>query len=210
MIRLVLDSFEVSGPYGMHKALLHEPLWASFAEFLDLLPARRFPANMLRQATQLILTALDYLHKCDVVHTGELAFFAGFRSNMAPDLTPNNVLMRVKDPSILSRVAQEEDEEPNARIVRSDRTIYTSRLLPISPGQPVIGDFGEARVGRNKHRGIVMPRVMRAPEVILGMDWDNKVDIWAIGTMVRQIIPFLPSPLLIVPCLIRLWTMLML
>ncbi len=29
-----------------------------------------------------------------------------------------------------------------------------------------------------------MPGIYRAPEVILGMDWDSKVDIWAIGVMV--------------------------
>ena len=29
-----------------------------------------------------------------------------------------------------------------------------------------------------------MPDVYRAPEVILQIDWDKKIDIWAIGTMV--------------------------
>jgi hypothetical protein len=29
-----------------------------------------------------------------------------------------------------------------------------------------------------------MPRVYRAPEVMLGMNWDSKVDIWAVGQTV--------------------------
>ncbi|GLA99708.1 hypothetical protein AtubIFM57143_008406 [Aspergillus tubingensis] len=29
-----------------------------------------------------------------------------------------------------------------------------------------------------------MPGIYRAPEVILGMEWDYKVDIWSIGNMV--------------------------
>ena len=41
-----------------------------------------------------------------------------------------------------------------------------------------------ARVGQ-KHSGDIMPHIDRAPEVILGMDWDSKVDIWTIGIMVR-------------------------
>jgi hypothetical protein len=31
-----------------------------------------------------------------------------------------------------------------------------------------------------------MPGIYRAPEVILEMDWDSKVDIWAIGVMVSK------------------------
>lgn len=31
-----------------------------------------------------------------------------------------------------------------------------------------------------------MPGIYRAPEVILGMEWDCKVDIWSIGLMVSM------------------------
>ncbi|RDL32424.1 Uncharacterized protein BP5553_08880 [Venustampulla echinocandica] len=33
-----------------------------------------------------------------------------------------------------------------------------------------------------------MPGIYRAPEVILGMDWDSKVDIWAIGVMMWDLL----------------------
>ena len=32
-----------------------------------------------------------------------------------------------------------------------------------------------------------MPGIYRAPEIVLGMDWDSKVDIWAVGVMVSAI-----------------------
>ncbi|KAG8157485.1 hypothetical protein KVR01_012527 [Diaporthe batatas] len=35
-----------------------------------------------------------------------------------------------------------------------------------------------------KHTGDVMPGVYRAPEIILGMEWDSKIDIWSVGVMV--------------------------
>jgi hypothetical protein len=35
-----------------------------------------------------------------------------------------------------------------------------------------------------KYRGDVMPDFYRAPEVILGMEWDEKIDIWCVGLMV--------------------------
>jgi hypothetical protein len=71
LVRKVLDSFDISGPYGTHKCLLYQPLWWSFANFLNLLPDERFPKLLVQQGTQLLLIALDYLHKCNVVHTGE-------------------------------------------------------------------------------------------------------------------------------------------
>lgn len=94
------------------------------------------------------------------------------------------MLQGIKDNLILSEIEQGELERPIARKVLSDRTIYNSRPMPFSAGQPVLCDLGEARAGTYKHRGDIMPRIYRAPEVILGMDWDSKVDIWAIGIMV--------------------------
>jgi serine/threonine-protein kinase SRPK3 len=73
MVRPVLDSFDIVGPKGRHKCLLYQPLWWSFASFQDLLPDRRFPKDLVQQSVQLILVALDYLHQCNVVHTGKLS-----------------------------------------------------------------------------------------------------------------------------------------
>jgi serine/threonine protein kinase len=100
------------------------------------------------------------------------------------DISPNNVLQSIQDDSILSQIEQGEIERPIARKVLSDRTIYNSRPMPFSTGPPVLCDLGEARVGNKKHRGDIMPGIYRAPEVVLGMDWDSKVDIWAVGVMV--------------------------
>lgn len=56
--------------------------------------------------------------------------------------------------------------------------------MPYTLGPPILCDLGEARIGKAKHRGDIMPGVYRAPEVILEMEWDSKVDIWAVGVMV--------------------------
>ena len=78
-------------------------------------------------------------------------------------------------------------ERPIARKVLEDRTTYNSRPMPFSAGQPVLCDLGEARIGDLKHTGDIMPGIYRAPEVILGMSWDEKVDIWALGVMVSRL-----------------------
>ncbi|KAL8243911.1 hypothetical protein R6Q59_010169 [Mikania micrantha] len=56
--------------------------------------------------------------------------------------------------------------------------------MPITCGPLVISDFGAARVGKpfEKHTGDVMPGVYRAPEILLGMESDYKIDIWYVGS----------------------------
>ncbi|OCL06510.1 protein kinase [Glonium stellatum] len=168
IVRRVLDSFEIASPNGNHKCMLYQPLGMSFTDYLRLLPQNRFPKDLAQRSVQLLLIALDYLHQCHIVHT---------------DISPNNVLQKIEDDSIISQIEKGELERPIARKVLSDRTIYKSRPMPLSTGPPVLCDLGEARVGTQKHRGDIMPGIYRAPEVILGMDWDSKVDIWAIGVM---------------------------
>lgn len=74
-------------------------------------------------------------------------------------------------------------EHPSPRKVLSDRTIHCSRIMPITNGPSVICDFGAARIGE-KHLGDVMPGVYRAPEIIMGMEWNSKIDMWSFGVMV--------------------------
>lgn len=75
---------------------------------------------------------------------------------------------------------------PSARKTLAERTIYESANMPITYGRPVICDFGCAHVGQ-KGTEDIMPDTYRAPEVILGMGWNNKVDIWSVGMMVMQL-----------------------
>ncbi|OAX78997.1 hypothetical protein ACJ72_06689 [Emergomyces africanus] len=63
------------------------------------------------------------------------------------------------------------------------RTICRSQSIPVTDGAPVLCDFGRARIGIGgaTHQGDAMPGFYRAPEVILGVEWDCNVDIWSIG-----------------------------
>lgn len=99
------------------------------------------------------------------------------------DISPNNILTGVTDPSLFSELEEAETNHPAPRKVLESRVIYGSRTLPITNGPPVLSDFGSARIGA-VHRGDVMPDFYRAPEVILGMEWGSKIDIWAAGVMV--------------------------
>ena len=109
------------------------------------------------------------------------------------DISPNNVLLSVRDPLVWERVEKSEEEYPSPRKTLSDRTIYLPQQVPLVDGVAILTDFGSSRIGEGKHRGDVMPEVYRAPEVILDMEWDSKIDIWSVGVMVSCEFPLLES-----------------
>jgi hypothetical protein len=95
----------------------------------------------------------------------------------------------LEDSSVFSTIEQKELQNPSPRKVLDDRVIHLSYTMPITHGAPVITDFGAARVGDpgQNHAGDVMPGVYRAAEVILGMKWDSRIDIWSVGVMVSKV-----------------------
>ncbi|KAH7364107.1 kinase-like protein [Rhexocercosporidium sp. MPI-PUGE-AT-0058] len=103
-------------------------------------------------------------------------------SIFAQNLHSDNLLIAIEDDSILSEVEEAEIRSPSARKQVGDTIVYVSRYMLGGAGPLVICDFGQARIG-NKHSGNAMPVLYRAPEVILGMEWDNSVDIWSLGLL---------------------------
>ncbi|KAJ9253104.1 hypothetical protein DTO207G8_4405 [Paecilomyces variotii] len=168
-VRIVIDCFDIHGPHGTHNCLLYETLGQSYTDLISSLPdgdRNSLPKDLLQRGVTLLLMALDYLHEAGVVHT---------------DVSSNNLLQGIEDPSILSRMEEDEMKHPTARKILPDRHIYCSRQMPPSAGFPVLCDLDQARIGCEKQHGDIMPGIYRAPEVILDMEWNEKVDIWAVG-----------------------------
>lgn len=70
-VRELLDSFDVTGPDGSHRCLVHPPLWESVLTFLHRNPVRRLPPPVLAFVLHRLFLALDFLHtECKVIHTG--------------------------------------------------------------------------------------------------------------------------------------------
>lgn len=104
------------------------------------------------------------------------------------DFHSGNIMLSVgEDAQSEAAFAQFEESElhnPTPRKQGQDgRFIYESRVVLRSKGPMYLTDFGEARIG-SVHRGLVMPTPYRAPEVILGMEWDNCIDMWSVGLTV--------------------------
>lgn len=97
-------------------------------------------------------------------------------------------MLSVEDESILVDFEEAEKASPSARKVIGDRLIYSSRDLAIPKvhGRPILADFGEARFSSSLGEKWVdvQPLIYRAPEVLLRMPWNEKIDIWNVGVLV--------------------------
>lgn len=74
--------------------------------------------------------------------------------------------------SIRRRLASSPDED----------TDPTNLDGPSAP--PVLCDFGEARFGNESYGERAMPDLHRAPEILLQIEWNEKIDTWALGLVV--------------------------
>lgn len=97
-------------------------------------------------------------------------------------------MLTVADETILEDFEKAEAENPSpSKVIDNTRTIYRSRKLHFPTGdlwgQPVLCDFGEARIG-DSHSGLIQPELYCAPEIPFEMERGFKVDIWSVATLV--------------------------
>ncbi|KAJ6150677.1 protein kinase [Penicillium chermesinum] len=175
LVRRAIDDFlirSVDKKYS-YQCLVHPPLAMSICELRNRIIEKVLPADLLKPTLIHILLALDFLHtEAKVTHT---------------DIQENDVMLSVEDESILSEFEEAEKSSPSPRKIDGDRVIYSSRDLGIPKvhGRPILADFGEARFisTLGKQWEDVQPLVYRAPEVVLQMPWNEKIDIWNVGTL---------------------------
>lgn len=65
--------------------------------------------------------------------------------NQSIDVPPNNILLGIEDESILAEMEEVEISNPAPRKQLFDRTIYATRAMPLTSGEPILADLGEAR-----------------------------------------------------------------
>ncbi|KAG8813887.1 hypothetical protein FRC18_002238 [Serendipita sp. 400] len=177
LVRQMLDDFVIDTKHGIFHGVVHSPLAISLKAFRRMLPERALPVGLLKMVLKHLLLSLDFLHtEAKVIHT---------------DIQESNILLGMNEKTAkrdLEEFEQKELDSPCARKIDGDRVIYTSRQLvpPVySYGLPVLCDFGEARFGEFDNMADIQPYQYRAPEVIFDIPWDEKVDIWSVGVMVR-------------------------
>lgn len=103
-------------------------------------------------------------------------------------------MFRLTSPSPLHAFSKAESLRPSARkhIPDLPYTVYQSRPLAWENhfGVPILSDFGLARYGEQTFSADarVQPLQYQAPEVILKLGWDCKIDIWNLGCVVYNLL----------------------
>ncbi len=112
---------------------------------------------------------------------------------MRPDLQEGSILVSTTDQTYFDEAVAAEWASPSARKIEGGRVIYASTRLeiPDESGAPIISDYGDAQFGEGPFIGEVLPDLYRDLEIILKIAWDEKIDIWALGLVVRKARPAL-------------------
>ncbi|CAG8900350.1 unnamed protein product [Penicillium egyptiacum] len=151
-VRRPLDSFTLKDGLARHLSFvfepLREPLWIYRQRFIGYV----IPSDVLKILLQMMLHGLDYLH--------------------SEYLKPENIMIKVEDPSILENSARDEYEHPLPQRSSSDGcTICLSRndfgISEKITGIIQITDFDLSVRGDRPNSGCIQAEIYRAPEVIL-------------------------------------------
>ncbi|KAE8352712.1 kinase-like protein [Aspergillus coremiiformis] len=177
--RHLLDTFAFEYCSRTHLALVFEPLREPLWIYRGRFTGDVIPPSILKILLQMILQGLDYLHsECRIIHT---------------DLKPDNIMVKIEDPSILDQSAKDEYENPLPQKVCPDgRVIYLSRnnygLSPKTTGMITITDFDRSVPGERPNNGCIQAEIYRAPEVILDAGFSYSADIWSLGVLLWDLL----------------------
>jgi serine/threonine protein kinase len=103
------------------------------------------------------------------------------------DIKLDNIQMTLPDPEdeTLQSFVRAEKEQPSFVSRKEGSLIYSSREMQQDElGYPILCDLGSAVIASSPSRGLIQALPYRAPEVILGANWDAKVDVWNVGVLV--------------------------
>ena len=177
--------------------MVHEPLATTLAEVRKLRADKALEEPLLKTILHRLVSTLNFLHNdAKVIHTGERMRRTMYHCYMIisyvhlADIQEKNILMSLDERTAAEdceRFEQREREHPTPRKIDDDQVIYVSRPLTPVPypwGPPILCDFGQARFGDYDNTVEIQPLQYRAPEVILRIPWDEKVDMWNLATLV--------------------------
>ncbi|TFK36023.1 kinase-like domain-containing protein, partial [Crucibulum laeve] len=184
----LIDSFYITRDTNDHLCLLTEVAGPNLEGVRAMVATDgAFPSKFVKLFVKQICLALNYPHtECRVVHT---------------DIKPSNLLLAF-DSSITEELINTLLENrpvqtyPMPTVDGVKMEAFVSQPLPL-PGfddvDPVnwvikVADFGSAQFIDRRTTDRVQPVQLRAPEVVLGLDWNEKIDIWSLGCLTFELL----------------------
>lgn len=216
-ILTLLESFLQTGPNGTHLCLVFEPMAASFNWMLephegDLPNAHleRAPLSLRKKVLRHTLLGLCTLHDSGIVH-GDIQFGNVLLGVKDLDSVPEDELRQDMREEIgiswpIQRLDRKEDKwaprylavpQPLAAKYIDIGPSLTAKLSDLGGGMflpkpsTITADkltFLKALLLPDDHHKPVTPIALRAPELVLGLPFDQGIDIWAFGWLIAQLV----------------------
>lgn len=195
-VMTLLDSFDHSGPNGVHRCLVFEAMGPSAATLLEEDPEKfggsseepRLPLWMARSVIHQVLLAIDFLHRNNVIHS---------------DIQPGNILFSVKGLASTdeNQLTQEVDDFSTAAVQRIDgkTDLWAPRYLAVDQSlmdyvdldrtfQIKVSDMGAAFFSTQPPKKPVTPVALRSPELISCAQTGPSQDIWSLACLIFEFI----------------------
>ncbi|KAK3300567.1 serine protein kinase Sky1 [Chaetomium fimeti] len=176
------DKFVHHGPHGNHLCLVFKAMGPDMSKYRQLFPKQRIPIPLMKEISRQLLLAVSYLHDvCHVIHT---------------DIKPQNILVETLAINTMFEQAPSEVFLPEDTPQAPAGDFYMESTQVFSAEEDIsrptdlsvrLADFGTSSWFDRHLTEWIQPQMLRAPEVILGADWDHKVDIWNLGLVLWEL-----------------------
>ena len=154
--------------YNNHLCIVNELMQKTLLDILKSNRSKGLSLTSIRFITKQILKAVDFIHNSDFVHT---------------DLKPENILLSIENEN-------NENNNNNIKDKMSQNTDLINNKVLIK-----IADFGSACLKKQLIRKTyIQSMYYRAPEVIIGLPLNEKVDVWSIGCILIEL--YLSTPIM--------------
>jgi len=158
--------------HQQHYCLVFEPLGRSLYDFLKDNHFRGFYMQDLQAFSKQSMEALRFLHEAlRLTHT---------------DLKPENILLYSAAPPHAARFPRQ-DEWIRRRKASSHPWTDPGPYMRPADSRIKLIDFGNATFEDEHHSSIINTRQYRGPEVLLALGWDERSDLWSIGSILMEL-----------------------
>ena len=165
--------------YFNHLCMLFELLDKDLNQLLKMNNRQGISLKSIRFISKLIFEGVEIIHKCKIIHA---------------DLKPENILLKEPKEENIENINQNNNNNISSNSAMEKNNTNTTNKTTKNIISVKIGDFGNSSFQRNNFYAYVQSTYYRAPEVILGMKYDEKIDIWSIACILVEL--FLGNPIL--------------